>query len=178
MRICPPIKEDFRSYFKKGKRSSGVYHYSNAIKAVRVFTRFLGREEIGKSFKFPRIDIPILIAKNKSELQKFYNEGFSNLGDRALFLVLATSGLRHHVATELTPKDVNLDTGMVIPNNEQAIIRGTKNTFVTFINSSKNGSEEIYGFSRNWCGQQNIQKRFWKVWDNVSLAYSFRKVRS
>ncbi len=86
-----------------------MFIISNAIKAVRVFTRFLGCEEIGKSFKFPRIDRPILITKNKSELQKFYNEGFSNLGDRALFLVFATSGLRHHEATELTPKDVNLD---------------------------------------------------------------------
>ena len=65
---------------------------------------------------------------------KSSREGFSHLGDRALFLVLATSGLGHHEATGLTPKDVNLDTGMVIPNNEQATIRGTKNTFVTFIN--------------------------------------------
>jgi integrase len=131
----PPKIEDYRSFLRKWKRNSGVYHYSNAIKAVRVFTRFLGCEQIGKSFKFPRIDRPIIVVKKKNELQKFYSKGLTNLGDKALFLVLATSGLRHHEATGLTLGDVNLKKNMIIPNNGRGTFRATKNTFVTFFNS-------------------------------------------
>ena len=127
--------EDYRSFLKKWKSKVGVYHYSNLVKAVRVFTRFLGCEQIGRSFKFPRIDRPIIVVKKKAELRKFYYEGLQRLDDRTFFLLLATSGLRRHEAAELRLKDIDLEMGMVIPNSGEINVRGTKNTFVTFINS-------------------------------------------
>jgi len=135
VRRWPLQKQDYRAFLKKWKGKAGVYHYSNLVKAVRVFTRYLGCEQIGKSFKFPKIDRPVIIAKSKEDLQKFYYEGLERLDDRAFFLLKATSGLRRHEAKDLTLKDIELETGMVVPNNEEATLRGTKNTYVTFINS-------------------------------------------
>ena len=68
-------------------------------------------------------------------MQKFYYEGLERLDDRAFFLVAATSGLRRHEVKNLTMNDIDLEKGMVIPNNEEASLRATKNTYVTFINS-------------------------------------------
>ena len=170
--VYPPRKEDYRSFLKKWKNKSGVYHYSNAIKAVRVFTRFLGSEEIGKSFKFPRIDRPIIVVKKKRELKKFYTEGLTHLGDKALFLVLATSGLRHHEVTGLTLKDVNLEKGMIIPNNGKGTVRGTKNTFITFINS------EAQTVLKNFMSAQEIgenDKIFRKGFGKSGITYRWNK---
>jgi len=172
VRIYPPKIEDYRGFLRKWKRNSGVYHYSNAIKAVRVFTLFLGCEQIGKSFKFPKIDRPIIVVKKKSELKKFYSIGLSQLGDKALFLVLATSGLRHHEATGLRLKDVNIEKSMIIPNNGKGTFRGTKNTFVTFFNS------EAKRILRQFISSQEIgekDKIFRKGFGKSGITYRWHK---
>ena len=57
---------------------------------------------------------------------------------------------RTHTCGELRLKDVNLQKRMIIPNNRKGTFRGTKNTFVTFINSNSNdsiGQLIIFGYS-------------------------------
>jgi integrase len=172
VRSYPPEKVEYRRFLMKWRRACGVYHYSNAVKAIRVFTRFLGCDQIGKSFKLPRINRPIIIVKKKTELQQFYNQGLSRLDDQAFFLVLASSGLRNHEATGLTPIDLNLESGMIIPNSSQATTRGTKNTFVTFINS------EAKTVLKEYLSTQTIGERdriFRKGFGRSGITYRWNK---
>ena len=119
------IREFLKSY-KNGNLSS----YENAVKSVRVFTRFLGLEDLGKRFKFPRIPFqPRRVPSDKEVRRMFY--GFDNLDDKALYLTLASSGLRYGEAVNLTREDINFETGMVLPKSRSVV----KSAHITFVNS-------------------------------------------
>lgn len=110
-----PLKiEDNTSFLKKWKGKVGVYHYSNLVKLSECPRAAWAANKPCKSFKLPRIDRPTTIIKKKIELQGFYYAGLSRLDDRAFFLLVATSGLRRHEATDLKLKDVDLETGMIV----------------------------------------------------------------
>jgi len=89
--------DDVRKYLKTYKKKS-KHTYANIIKSFRRFYRdFLRYPSLVDSFKLPRIGYEPKILPSKKDLQTFYNN-LINMRDRALFLVLATSGLRRNEA--------------------------------------------------------------------------------
>lgn len=75
----------------------------------------------------------MVIPPSREDLKRFYTAS-ANLRGKTFFLVLANSGLRNHEAAGLRIKDIDLETGMIIPNRGELKVNSTKNTFVTFLN--------------------------------------------
>ncbi|MEM3514618.1 MAG: tyrosine-type recombinase/integrase [Candidatus Hadarchaeum sp.] len=184
--------DDVRSYLAQ-HRHRHPNTYMHRLKAVRVFLRYIGKEEIGKMFKFPRLEPPFQEAPKDDELAKFY-QALESLHDKAFFLVLATSGLRYSEAKSLRVEDIDLDTGMVVPHRNEVRTIGTKNTGMTFINgealevlkqylkeSGKNSGQifdELRGKSGTWYRWKiareksgtKIRPKDLRLWFNVKMA--------
>ena len=97
--------EDVRNYLLTLKEGS-PYTYSNTLKALRRFFRdFLSRPEMIQSFKFPKISPRVKNVPTGEMLRRFY-EGLDTLVERAVFLLIASSGLRRSEALNLKLSDV------------------------------------------------------------------------
>jgi integrase/recombinase XerD len=72
-------------------------------------------------------------------MKKFY-EAIDNLEEKALFLLIASSGLRRNEALNLKLSDVDFEKRMIIPRHESK----TKRSFITFYN------EEAESLLKEW----------------------------
>jgi integrase len=121
--------EDLRKYlmlFKDGN----PYTYSNILKALRRFFRdFMGMPYLVQSFKFPTKNPPIKIVPSREEIKRFY-EAIDDLEEKALFLLIASSGLRRSEALNLKLEDVDFEKRMILPKHESK----TKRSYITFYN--------------------------------------------
>jgi len=108
--------QDLRSYLKRYlNKANGTY--ANQIKALRVFFRdFLRAGYLVESFKLPENGYVPKVIPSKEKLQQFY-EALESLRDKALFLMLATTGLRKGEVLSLTLEDLDMERRMVIPKN-------------------------------------------------------------
>ena len=102
---------------------------ANILKALRHLFRFIGREEVMKTFKQPPVDVRVIRPPSRGELKRFY-DALESLEARTLFLILASSGLRFSEAYNLHVRDIDLVTGMVTPNHRSR----TKKSYITFVN--------------------------------------------
>ncbi|MCK5625814.1 tyrosine-type recombinase/integrase [Candidatus Bathyarchaeota archaeon] len=104
--------------------------YSNMIKTLRRFFRdFLKKPDLIVSFKLPTCHPPIKKVPTKETLQKFYNNIDGRL-ERALFLLLASSGLRRSEALYIKLNETDLEKRMLTPHHRSR----TKRSYITFYN--------------------------------------------
>jgi integrase len=131
--------EDLRKYLMLLKEGNH-YTYANTLKALRRFFRdFLGLENLVKSFKFPQKRLELKKVPSKEEIRKFY-EAIDDLEERAIFLLIASSGLRRNEALSLKLSDIDFEKRMIIPKHESK----TKRSFITFYN------EEAESLLKEW----------------------------
>jgi len=122
-------EDDVREFLKQ---YVGRPIYRNIVWSLRRFFRdYLGMD-VANRFRVPKPSLRVVRVPTKEELNAFYG-ALSNPRDKALFLVLASSGLRRHEAAELTWRDVDLERRMILPpnGNENS---STKRRWVTFFN--------------------------------------------
>jgi len=128
-RIESLTSEDLRKYlmlFKDGNQ----YTYANILKALRRFFRdFLGLKHLVQTFKFPPKKLEIKRVPSKEEIRKFY-QAIDNLEEKALFLLIASSGLRRSEALDLKLRDIDFEKRMIFPKHYSK----TKRSFITFYN--------------------------------------------
>ncbi len=109
----------------------------------RFYRDFLKRPDLVESFKFPKIIPRPKLIPTKKELQEFA----SNLDkeDLALFLALASSGLRRSEVITLRLKDADFDKRMFIPSRSS----NTKFSWVGFFNVEAEDSMNVFLAMRN-----------------------------
>ena len=104
--------EDLRKYlmlFKDGNQ----YTYANVLKALRRFFRdFMGLGHLVQTFKFPHKKLAIKRVPSKEEVRKFY-QAIDNLEEKALFLLIASSGLRRSEALNLKLSDIDFEASLM-----------------------------------------------------------------
>jgi len=124
--------DDLRGYLAKFQDKSPSTR-ANALKSLRVFfNHFLHRPDLVDSFKFPKRSFQPRQLPTKEDLRRFF-DALENNRDKALFLVLASSGLRKGELLSLTKDDLDLETRTIIPRNAHE--NGTtKNSWISFFN--------------------------------------------
>jgi len=128
----PISVEELRNYLALFQNKS-VSTRANALKSLRVFfNHFLHRSDLVESFKFPKRSFQPRQLPTKEDLRRFF-DALENDRDKAVFLVLASSGLRKGELLSLTKDDLNLETRTIIPRNAHE--NGTtKNSWISFFN--------------------------------------------
>ena len=122
--------EDVRVFLKRYVGANS-YTYANKLKSLRRFLGdFLGYGWI-RNFKIPKGQFRPKILPDKSGLRRFFE---CLRGDmyKALFLVLASSGLRLGEVLSLSWGDVDLERGLVLPKPHMGV---SKRCWVSCINS-------------------------------------------
>ena len=128
----PISVEELRNYLALFQNKS-VSTRANALKSLRVFfNHFLHRSDLVESFKFPKRSFQPRQLPTKEDLRRFF-DALENDRDKAVFLVLASSGLRKGELLSLTKDNLNLETRTIIPRNAHE--NGTtKNSWISFFN--------------------------------------------
>ncbi|MEM5868019.1 MAG: tyrosine-type recombinase/integrase [Candidatus Aenigmatarchaeota archaeon] len=143
--------EDLRKYLLQF-RDGNPYTYANVLKSLKRFFRdFLGLPHLVQGFKFPTKILPIKQVPTKEDLKKFY-EALDSIEERAIFLLIASSGLRRSEALNLELEDVDFEKRMIVPKHRSR----TKKSYITFYN------EEAEKALKEWLKvrPQNSQKLF------------------
>jgi integrase len=131
--------ENIREFLKQF-RDGNPYTYRNMLKALRRFFRdFLGMPELILSFKLPTCNSEIKRIPTKDELKRFYEE-IENIWEKAIFLLIASSGLRRSEVLNLKLNEIDFEKRMLIPNHNSK----TKRSYISFYN------EEAENILRDW----------------------------
>ncbi len=122
-----PSRESAIAYLETIKNP---YTYQGNLKALRhFFGSFLRRPDIIEGFKYPDAPPPARRLRSKEELQSFFG-ALPTLNDQALFLALATTGLRRSETLMLTRPQIDLATHAITPGHSSR----TKSSYVSFYN--------------------------------------------
>jgi integrase len=114
---------------------------ANILKAFRRFFRdFLGRGELVATFKLPRQEFRPKTVPTKEELKRFC-AALQMPCEKAVFLMLATSGLRRDEVVSLKTGDIDLGKRMVLPNLTST---ATKKRWASFFNQEAEQSLREY----------------------------------
>jgi len=129
-RIESLTSDDLRKYLMLF-RDGNPYTYSNILKALRRFFRdFMGMPQLVQTFKFPTRSPAIKMVPSREEIKRFY-EAIDDLEEKALFLLIASSGLRRSEALNLKLEDIDFERRMILPKHESK----TKRSYITFYNN-------------------------------------------
>jgi len=129
--VSEVTREDIRGYLKTLEGYSNS-HYSNTLKALRVFFRdFLQRPDLVATFRLPSVVLKPKKIPSREELQSFY-EAIGSLKQKAVFLVLASSGLRRNEVLRLRLENVDFAHRIIIPEKRES---ETKHSWVSFYNT-------------------------------------------
>jgi integrase len=124
-------KEDLRCYLKTLEKFSTAT-YKNALMALKVFFRdFLGLPEVMNSFRFPNQPFKPKHIISNEQLNQFY-EHIETPKEKALFMLYATTGLRHDEILSLKLENIDFNKRMITPNNHTG---ETKKSWVSFFNT-------------------------------------------
>ncbi|MDI6820030.1 MAG: tyrosine-type recombinase/integrase [Candidatus Hodarchaeaceae archaeon] len=147
--VSTDVIRDYLAGFKDSSASTRA----NILKAFRRFFRdFLGRGEIVATFKLPRQEFKPKRVPTKEELKRFY-EALKRPFERAVFLMLATSGLRRDEVASLKIGDIDLDKRMVLPNVTSTI---TKKRWASFFNREAEQALREYLNGRDVSADQRL----------------------
>ncbi|MDH7556389.1 MAG: tyrosine-type recombinase/integrase [Candidatus Methanosuratincola sp.] len=130
MRRCDPLtatKEDLRDYLSQFKESPKTYAW-HLCGLKRLYRDFFKKPELVDSFKFPKYLPRSKLIPSKKELREFSDHLSSE--DLALFLVLASSGLRRSEVVTLKINEVDFERRMIMPSRTSS----TKFSWVGFFN--------------------------------------------
>jgi len=125
-------KAELRQYLKSIKTSMAPSTYKNILASLKRYYRdFLDMKDLVQTFKFPRLNFKPIKVPSKKDLAIFY-QALKGPRDQALFLVFASSGLRHSEVLSLDRfENVNSEERMLTPNKEG---NESKHTWVSFYN--------------------------------------------
>jgi len=139
-------KVELREYLKSIKTSMAPSTYKNILASLKRFYRdFLGMKDLVESFRFPEQGFKPITVPTKNDLAIFYKT-LNGRGNRALFLVFASSGLRHSEVLSLDRfENVNFEKRMLTPNKEN---NESKHTWVSFYNGEAKKALNEYLSSR------------------------------
>ena len=174
-------KKHIRIFLYNIKNTRKIKTYSNYLCS---FKRFFGdflSSDIMDSFDFPRIPPNVVMVPSKKELQKFFyalpecKKPFNAPKYKALFLLSASSGLRHGELQSLRRKDVNLKDRMLIPKTH--ITDRTKRSWISFYTSEADDyldyltklSANDKAFPIRHCVDEAIRKAKEKTRLNINL---------
>uniref|UniRef100_A0A7C4U0H6 Site-specific integrase n=1 Tax=Caldisericum exile TaxID=693075 RepID=A0A7C4U0H6_9BACT len=122
---------DIRNFFlglMKEKSQATINNYLKTLK--RFFRDYLHRPELIESFKFKRAEYNEKRIPSKEDLKRFY-EALPNIEHKAVFLTLASSGLRAREVLSLTRKDIDLEHRRLYPSKHST---STKKVGIGFFN--------------------------------------------
>ena len=166
--------EDIRNYLS-GYRERSPATYANVIKSLRRFFRDFKRMGVlVESFRFPeKPPFRPKIVPKKEELRSFY-KALSTDRQRAMFLMLATTGLRRHELLEVKLRDIDFEKRMILPQSDG---NRTKRTWVTFFNQEAeqalenfiNINDELTADSRIFQSARTIRKIFEKAIEKAGI---------
>ena len=142
MEFCDPLRVDknqLREYLAQFLDQPKTYAW-HLCALKRFFRDFLGRPSLVESFSFPTIVPKPKLIPSKEELRRFAS--CLNEEDLALFLVLASSGLRRSEVLSVKLKDVDFNRRMFIPAKSSK----TKFAWVGFFNEE--AEEALKAFLR------------------------------
>jgi len=106
-------------------------HYTNLLSGLKSFFRdFLKRPEVIEGFKFPTKEVAIKTIPSREDLARFYH-ALPDIRIKALFLMLASTGLRLGEILSLKLEDVDFTKRMVVPKCHSG---ETKRSWVSFFN--------------------------------------------
>jgi integrase len=118
---------------------------ANVIKALRRYFRdYLRRPELVEGLVMPRGVVANRLAPSKEDLIRFHGE-LPTEKDRAIFLLLASSGMRRMEVMTLTRSQLDLERGVVVPTQH---IGNTKRDWLGFFNREARAALEEYLASR------------------------------
>jgi integrase len=121
--------EGIREFLSSVKDKEGAY--PNYIKALRRFFRdYKKRPDLVASFRFPASKFNPIEVPTKADLREYYSY-IKRPTIRALFLVLASSGLRLNEVLSLTMGDVDFTTRTIRPKQHSG---KTKSSWISFFN--------------------------------------------
>lgn len=141
----------------------GVPNNGNSLRALKAYFKFIGREDVVKSYKFPRW--PRRIKYNSKEEVQIFHNALRNIREKALYLFYASTGLRKNEVLSLRKDDINRRLRMVIPKNHE--FSRTKHSWITFYN------DEVEDLLNEYLGSRNdnspklfpiSQSLFCKMW--------------
>jgi len=126
---------------------------ANVLKSFRRFFRdFLKQGELVATFKLPRQEFRPKVIPTKADLKRFY-EALERPFKRAVFLMLATSGLRRDEVASLKMGDIDLDKRMVLPNMTST---ATKKRWASFFNQEAEQALREYLNGQEANGDQRL----------------------
>jgi len=139
-------KADLRQYLKSIKISMAPSTYKNILASLKRFYRdFLGMKDLVESFRFPEQGFKPIKVPTKKALAIFY-QALKGPRDPALFLIFASSGLRHSEVLSIDRfENINFKKRMLTPNKEN---NESKHTWVSFYNSEAEKALHKYLGSR------------------------------
>jgi integrase len=139
-------KAELRHYLKNVKISMASSTYKNILASLKRFYRdFLDMKDLVESFKFPEQGFKPIKVPTKKALAIFY-QALKAPRDRALFLVFASSGLRHSEVLSIDRfENVNFEKRILTPNKEN---NESKHTWVSFYNGEAEKALHEYLSSR------------------------------
>ena len=129
-----------RRFFKfiKRKRSSNVHELireylksvpnnSNSLRALKAYFKFIGREDVVKSYKFSRWPRRMKYISKEDVQVSYY--ALRDVREKALFLFYATTGLKNEVLS-LRKADIDRRLRIVIPKTHE--VSRTKHSWIAF----------------------------------------------
>jgi integrase len=123
--------EDIREYMLRLKETRSIAHYTNLLSGLKSFFRdFLKRPEVIDGFKFPAKEIAIKTIPSRQDLARFYLT-LPDIRIKAIFLMLASTGLRLGEILSLKLENVDFTRRMVVPKCHSG---ETKRSWVSFYN--------------------------------------------
>ena len=124
-------KQDLRTYLMEIKKTKSASTYKNQLASLKkYFGDYLGMEHLVDSFKYPSKGFNPISVPSKAELQAFY-QALERPRDKALFLMFASSGLRHSEMLSLEFQDIDFESRTLKPRKNP---NQSKHVWVSFYN--------------------------------------------
>jgi integrase/recombinase XerD len=143
-----------------------------------LFRDFLGMDIVGE-FRIPKSNIRPKILPDLSKIRTFY-DNLPDIREKAIFLLLASSGLRLGEVLSLRLSDINFEQRMVVPDVHNG---STKHSWITFYNReaetilkkymSSNGNGKIFNISR-----KQIARIFKQIAEKTGVGITPQTLRS
>jgi len=144
---------DIRNFLIKEMQTKSQATINNYLKALKRFFRdYLQRPDLIESFKFKKPEYKEKRIPSKEELKRFY-EALLSLEDKAVFLALASSGLRAREVLSLTIKDIDLERGRFYPSKPST---STKKVGIGFFNEEAAIILKRYLKGKHWKENEKV----------------------
>ena len=152
--------------------------YKRELSSLRIFIKdYLERPELVKTFRFPKVYYKPIIAPSREDIKKLSSA--LDIKYKALLIMFATTGLRHHELLSVTIDQIDLDRRMIILGKNSK----TKRTWVTFFNEEAEAILQQYLAIRQNdekvfpIGKASVLKMFRKIGKEIGVYITPQKLR-